>query len=234
MWREIARKGYKGVRGLLLRGRTFQCPICNRGYRRLDHNACPGCGSIDRHRILWLLLQHWERNGRIHWGGRLLHVAPEGNLGERLAALYGEGYVSVDMDVRKAMQACDITNMPQFANSTFDAIVCNHVLEHVANDRTAMAELYRVLKPGGWASLHVPLTMSETTDEDPEVKDPQERLRRFGQEDHLRLYGYPDYLRRLAEAGFKVEVVWWRDFLDEPTARRHAAIEDEAIIGWKP
>src|SRR5262249_12426105 len=80
-----------------------------------------------------------------------------------------------------------------------------HVLEHVPDDRRAMREFYRVLKPGGWAILLVPITV-ERTFEDPAVVDPAERLRLFGQEDHVRRYG-PDYGDRLSEAGFAVSGV---------------------------
>ena len=83
----------------------------------------------------------------------------------------------------------------------------NHVLEHIPDDRKAMSELRRVLKPGGVAILQVPISAnSATTIEDPEITDPDAREQAFGQFDHVRIYGQ-DYTTRLAEAGFQVDKV---------------------------
>lgn len=117
------------------------------------------------------------------------------------------GYVTADLQNPADFQ-WDITAIPQ-PDASFDVIYCSHVLEHVYEDRKAMSEFYRVLKPGGWAVLNVPIT-DEVTFEDPSVTDPAERLRVFGQKDHVRRYG-PDYVDRLREAGFQVETVYPRD-----------------------
>ena len=50
----------------------------------------------------------------------------------------------------------DITKL-NFKNNTFDLIICNHVLEHIIDDRTAMNEIYRVLKKDGIGILQVPI-----------------------------------------------------------------------------
>jgi len=92
------------------------------------------------------------------------------------------------------------------------------VLEHVPDDRKAMRELRRVLKPEGWAILLVPIT-EHATYEDPTITDPRERLRAFGQEDHVRRYGR-DYPDRLREAGFDVEEIAAGDFLDAAQVER--------------
>lgn len=227
------------AREMVLRGRRYGCPICNKRYSYFlpyegifpSYNAlCPGCYSLERHRTLWLCLQYLQARGDLRLKGKMLHVAPELSLAKKFKSLFD--YLSVDMDASKAMKAADITRLG-FPDNNFHAIVCNHVLEHVPSDRQAMSELYRVLKPGGWASLQVPRTES-LTDEDPTVTDPQERLRRFGQEDHVRLYG-KDYFDRLREAGFRVEVLKWMDFLSKGEADYYVLpIDEEMVIGWKP
>jgi len=102
----------------------------------------------------------------------------------------------------------DLTQIP-IPNSTFNAIICNHVLEHIPNDRRAMAELFRVLKPGGWAMVQVPISLYlVATYEDFSITDPMDRERAFGQNDHVRIYAM-DYVDRLKQAGFAIELFRW-------------------------
>ena len=148
---------------------------------------------------------------------RFLHVAPEPALGSRLRRAVGAGYLSADLYDPSAMIRVDITAM-DFPENSFDAIYCSHVLEHVTEDRRAMQEFRRVLSPTGWAILNVPITAEETI-EDPSVTDPKERLRLWGQEDHVRRYG-PDYIDRLGEAGFIVDMITVEDLVTPEEAER--------------
>ncbi len=142
----------------------------------------------------------------------MLHVAPETCLVDLFSNACGDGYLTADLLSDQVMQKMDVTNIP-YPNDSFDSIVCSHVLEHVPDDRAVMREFYRVLRPGGWAILNFPIT-GEATFEDSTITSPEDRLRVFGQEDHVRIYG-PDYLERLQEAGFCVEVVHAQDLLVE-------------------
>lgn len=160
---------------------------------------CPNCQSLERHRLVWLLL----RERITAQPPRLLHVAPEPCLRPRLERLLGEHYVTLDaaapdVDVRGSLEA-----LP-FADGSFDAVICSHVLEHVTDDRRAMRELWRVLTPGSWAVLQVPVARGQAvTFEDPSITSAAERRRHFGQHDHVRSYG-ADYADRLRESGFQV------------------------------
>jgi SAM-dependent methyltransferase len=181
-------------------GRNVWCPVCERSARRFaphrgrPHARCPHCGSLERHRVLWM----WLRD-RVPPGAHVLHVAPEPGLAQRLQEL-STNYLSVDLDSPHAMKHCDVTEIPE-PDASFDVVICNHVLEHVSDDRKAMRELRRVLRPGGLAVLQHPVHDRPDTYEDASVVDPGARLRVFGQEDHVRIYGW-DMLDRLREAGF--------------------------------
>jgi len=137
-------------------------------------------------------------------------VAPEPCFQDRFRRLLGPGYLTADLFPGGVDVKMDICNIA-YPDGSFDVVYCSHVLEHVPDDRRAMREFHRVLVPGGWAVLLVPITVAETI-EDPSVSDPKERLRRFGQEDHVRCYG-PDYPDRLKSAGFRVDRVLPSDFL---------------------
>ena len=112
-------------------------------------------------------------------------------------------YITADLSSPEADEHFDITSIPH-PDDSFDSIICSHVLEHVADDRTAIQELHRVLAPHGWAIVMVPVDQSrELTYEDPSIVDPADRKREFWQEDHVRLYGR-DFPERLRDAGFDV------------------------------
>ncbi len=189
------------------RGSRVQCPCCGAWFAEFaplngPDRVCWQCGSLERHRLLWLF---FDRNpSLLEPGMRILHVAPEASLRprlERVAGIYSCG----DLIGEFGDEIMDVTSLP-FGDRAFDAVICNHVLEHVPDDRAAMHELRRVLAPGGWAILLVPDVEEDHTIEGASVVGPAERLRRYGQEDHVRRYGR-DYLDRLAAAGFMPQVI---------------------------
>jgi ubiquinone/menaquinone biosynthesis C-methylase UbiE len=134
---------------------------------------------------------------------KMLHIAPEICFEKRFRKQPTIDYISADF-YSSAMVKIDITDI-KYPDNYFDIIYCCHVLEHIENDRKAMSELSRVLKPDGWAILQVPIG-AEVTFEDLSIVDPAEREKYFGQSDHVRVYE-PDYKDRLEEPGFQVEVL---------------------------
>lgn len=228
------KKLIQGFRKVVLQGSKFYCPLCNAGYSRFlvtgvqrrPNARCPGCDSLERHRLLWVALEHlWKRNV-FKSGGRMLHVAPEQCLRKQLEDRYD--YVSVDMFADNIQVRTDITALC-FPDNSFDAIICNHVLEHVPADRTALAELYRVLKHGGWGSIQVPMETGETR-EDLSIVDPVARERLYGQSDHVRQYG-DDFRDRLRDTGFEVLEFKKEDLLDhQERARLSVDCEDCVIL----
>jgi SAM-dependent methyltransferase len=179
--------------------------IIGGGRRKME---CPVCQSAERDRLIYIYVKDYlhlfENQDKIV----ILHIAPEDCLysvfykkinhreyvcGDK----FEEGYT-----YNKHVKFMDITHI-DWEDNYFDLILCNHVLEHIPDDRKAMQELYRVLKPNGKAILQVPLSrIIEETYEDFSITDPVERIRLFGQWDHCRIYARQDYELRLKQAGF--------------------------------
>jgi hypothetical protein len=217
--------------------RRFFCPCCQRetgeflpfGTPPRARARCPHCGSVERHRLLWLFLA--SQPAFLRGGQRLLHIAPEPVLARLLKGLDGVQYISGDLSLRSDVRL-DITALP-FADGSIDAVICNHVLEHVPDDRTAMREFRRILSPRGWAILQSPIDgKRSTTYEDPSIVDPAARERAFGQFDHVRVYGQ-DYYDRLALAGFAVERVAYAERLDEEE-RKRCSLKREDVVLCRP
>lgn len=193
-------------------GDRYEDPIDGRTYKKLlpygyegrqrENALAPGTLSLERHRLLWLYLK--EQTDFFSAKHSMLHVAPEQCFYGRFRKMENLDYLTSDLDSPIADVKMDIHDI-QYPDDSFDVILCNHVLEHVNDDIQCMSELRRVLTPGGLAIMQVPLDRNlEITDEDPTLEDPEERKRRFGQYDHVRLHGR-DYPERLRKAGFKVE-----------------------------
>lgn len=148
----------------------------------------------------------------------MLHVAPEPAFVPHFKARYD--YLSIDLNGAKAMRTMDVTDL-DFPEACFDIVVCNHVLEHIADDRRAMAEIYRVLKPGGWGRLQVPIK-GDATQENLTITEPRERLKLYGNKDHVRQYG-SDFTDRLSETGFETVAFQASDLLETGQITRAAA-----------
>ncbi len=132
----------------------------------------------------------------------------------------------------QAMIAMDITAL-NFADESFDVVICNHVLEHVPDDARAMSELFRVLKSGGWGSIQVPMA-GDVTQEDLSITNPEERRRRYGQDDHVRQYGR-DFLDRMKHAGFEVTEYRKEEwFGQDELARLSVDCEDSVVLARRP
>jgi SAM-dependent methyltransferase len=202
---------FEAIAALRDRHRTgYFCPICATVSERFlvggvgtkrPNAKCPNCGSLERHRLFWL---HFVNEVWPHLppGKKdLLHVAPEPFFAGLLKPHAELNYLSGDLMMSDAMLKVDLTDM-RFHDRQLDVIICSHVLEHIPDDRKAMAEMHRVLRPGGFLLVMVP-TYGKTTYENWDVTEPQDRVLHFGQDDHVRKYG-KDIVLRLEDAGFSV------------------------------
>jgi predicted SAM-dependent methyltransferase len=223
-------------RALLYRGERYRCPCCGWTLRAFTHGGlsfrirprgyCPRCNAKARHRRDWLFLN--ERTNLFTEPLRLLHVAPWYSLSRLLTKIPSIDFVGIDIEDRPHVShRADVTDLP-FDSDTFDAIICIHVLEHVEADRMAMSEMFRVLRPGGWALISVPIDLSRTTYEDPAIVSPGQRRIHFGEAGHVRLYGV-DLGDRLKQAGFSVELDLAADLAPE-TIEQYGLMDDENVF----
>ncbi len=208
-------------------GNKFYCPVCNSNLRDflfcgIDVEVisekqiigagrrkalCPVCGSVERDRLIYIYVKDYlllfNQDKKIN----ILHIAPEYGLYQDFYKnINHKNYICGDKFdgyfYDKNVRYMDITQI-DWQDNYFDLIICNHVLEHIPDDKKAMKELYRVLKPGGRAILQVPISYkSEETFEDFMILEDWEKEKFFGQRNHCRIYG-KDYGARLEEAGFK-------------------------------
>ena len=227
------RSAYERIEPLFYLGWSVECPCCGAHYREfLPHgrpvranSRCPRCDAVERHRLLMLFLKH--RTKLFGQPMRLLHFAPETTFHRIFSSARNLKYHTTDYSERADVHM-DITNLA-VPDNTFDAIICMHVLEHIPDDRRAMGELFRVLKPGGWAILQVPMDLKrQETYENPDIVEPADRRRHFGQEDHVRWYGQ-DFKLRLQDAGFQVTVDDYVRTLPSAQIRRNGLMLDEDI-----
>ena len=171
-------------------GRSFY-PMTGPGYHERA-TICPGCGCQDRHRSLLALLL--ATTTLFAPGTQVVEVAPMRGFESLLQSQQGIDYTSFDL-ARHAMEQGDITAM-RFPTGSVDYFICFHVLEHIPDERSALAEIHRVLKPGGVAVIQVPVDWHVPSTREYPAPDPRDV-------NHVRRHG-ADFPERIAAAGFDV------------------------------
>lgn len=203
----------KTAGALLSLHRKVRCNLCGwEGHRFLSdewhkHIVCPRCNSLVRHRMIIAALEYLDApcDGAVN-GCKVLHFAPEPSLSEVIRRK-SSGYFTADLNRRDVDIRIDMSDMKDISEGQFDAVIACDVIEHIPDDRKALAEIHRILSPGGIAILTVPQKDGlETTFSDPDITDPRQREVAFGHHDHLRIYG-SDFTALLVSSGFQVREV---------------------------
>lgn len=182
--------------------RQFVCPFCGyhgpfydinpeTGYTKNEH--CPKCGCNARMRLHYLVMERLRRKLRLsEWS--ILHFAPDIVLGSYFRKVFRQ-YRSADLQNPRADYQVDLLDLP-FDDRSYEFIFASHVLEHIKNDQQALAEIKRVLKPGGVAVLPVPIVVVKTL----EYEEPKPE-----EDGHVRAPGL-DYFERYSQHFSQVEV----------------------------
>jgi predicted SAM-dependent methyltransferase len=210
--------------------KNYYCPICKSFFYSFDpkvnlfkkeklknNERCPKCKSLSRHRFEYCFL---EKIGLLKKAKlKVLHIAPEKCFSKIFEEFWNENYITADLNNKNVKIKMDVTNIP-FKDKTFDLILCNHVLEHVENDGKALGEFFRILKKNENLIITVPL-FGQKTYENSRIKSPKERLKYFGQKDHVRKYGL-DIYKKIEKAGFKVKIITPEDIMSQAKIKKYS------------
>ena len=154
----------------------YDCPICGYHGPFMDKNnrlraKCPKCGELERARMAMLVVdQIFDETKALETD--VLHISPENFLRKIFKKKY-KSYISSDLYREDVDHQFDIQSIP-YPDNTFDLVFASHVLEYVKNDRQAIKEIKRVLRPGGLAFLPVPMLHEKTIDF--EKRPPNKRI----------------------------------------------------------
>ncbi len=172
----------------------------------LDTYFCGHCNSSDRERLYaYYIKKNFSGKENIVF----YHFAPEKNLQAFIKRFFRNIiYKTFDLCAPDVDCHADLTDMNMIKDNECDFFICSHMLEHIENDRKAIAELYRITKYGGKGILMAPIsTAIESTIENlPDVKTDEDRWKYYGQNDHIRLYARKEFVERITQSGFELEM----------------------------
>lgn len=214
-----------------MREHDYVYPVSSIETLNLSAYTCPACDASDRERLYAMYFDRVIPSLDRHRRYRLVEFAPAPGRGlqRKLEAYPFLEYRTADLMLRTVDDQLDITDMPAYADGSVDFFLCSHVLEHVPEDRKAMRELHRILKPDGFGIVMVPLVHGvDETHEDPAINTPALRWKHYGLADHVRQYGRRDFLDRLGAAGFRVDRLGLDYFGKE--SFHHAGIAYDSIL----
>lgn len=220
---------FRKIVSIFFYGNKVYCSVCENSFRKFqkinkNDRLCVCCGSIPRQRLLWKYL---TKNKLIF--GEILHFSPNNFFYKKLKGIHNNYYSTEYENNAKTDFHFDITKIDSKSDS-YDLIICYHILEHIVDDKKAMLELYRITKKGGQVILQVPFSTNNNTYEDYSITSPKDRLKAFGQEDHVRIYGKHDFTNRLNEAGFETYEINTKDIVSTNEINRLGLNPKEVII----
>lgn len=228
---------FRLVAPTLYKGNNVHCPVCNKSFSKFlsygsevahrDNVLCPYDLTLERHRLMWLYLKN-HSTFFTQPELSVLHMAPEQCFIDRFKSQKNLHYLTADLVSPIADLHFDLHQIP-LEDKRFDVVFCNHVMEHVQDPIQCMSELFRVLKPGGWAIMQVPQDFArETTYEDPSIVSESDREKHYWQKDHVRLFGkdYPNYLEKV---GFTTSVFDFHSFYSPEEIDRFRLMKNEIL-----
>tara|TARA_Y100001970_G_C14110263_1_gene790467 strand:+ start:45 stop:839 length:795 start_codon:yes stop_codon:yes gene_type:complete len=210
-----------------LKGNNFFCPICKfkaskflpygkdyeaikkfkiigMGFR--ENAICPNCFSKDRERLSYLFLESLISKKSINFSSKILHFSPENSLERNFFRKKFSNYFTADIIKNKSDFVIDLQNF-NFKEKNFDLVICNHVLEHIEDDILALKNIFSILKPGGIAILQAPVSTIIDIDFKKEgVTSNADRLKFYGQTDHVRIYSEKNFLQKIKNIGFEFNI----------------------------
>tara|TARA_B110000503_G_scaffold90897_1_gene137361 strand:+ start:101 stop:871 length:771 start_codon:yes stop_codon:yes gene_type:complete len=220
-----------------LKGDKFTDPIDGKSFRKFlpygygkqrENALSPSTLSLERHRLMWLFLRDETTFFTSDKKLKTLHIAPEQCFLDIFRKQQNLEYTTSDLESPIADVKADICDLP-FKDNSFDVVFCNHVLEHITDDKKAMQELFRVMKKGGFGIFQIPQDIArKTTFEDNSITDKKERAKIFGQYDHVRVYGL-DYFNKLRSVGFKVDEIEYTQKITQEKLERFCLMKNEIL-----
>lgn len=224
-----------------------KCPICGWSGKRFSpsfsnhcfypDNKCPTCLSLPRHRLIWLYLKKKTDLLQDNKKLSILHIAPEQSLSARLKQIPHVSYVSLDKSHPRAIVKANIENL-RFKDHSFDILVAILVLNYVKNDNRAIRELFRILKPGGWAIIQSGVARKlKTTISRNALKKNKQYLSNLYcyllDPNCLRVYGQ-DYKNKFEDAGFSAKIDKYAFGLKPNTLAKFGLCRDDIYFFSKP
>lgn len=185
---------------------------------------CPYCGSVDRNRWVDYILE-CKTDIYADKEAKILHFAPEDIIENKLRKEH-TNYISAD--IRPIADVIEDITAISFGDREFDYIICNHIMQDVQDEKEAFLELKRCLKENGKIVFSVPICWETDTYEDEKIVLPEERLRAYGQEEHVRLYGR-DLEERLKEFGFSVTCYCVKSELQKEQIAEMGLLPDDTV-----
>lgn len=130
------------------------------------------------------------------------------NLGSGYNRIDGFLNLDIDLDTRPDIRA-DIRCSLPFKDSSFDEVLCQQVLEHIFNYSELMAEIHRILSPGGILRVAVPEFGCKASIADP---------------DHVRFFNVETFMHFCNPKWFNPSNFRFRGIYD---------FQDSELIKWK-